>query len=1052
MKSVQTKQHATRTIYMRAFMVLSFVFAFMSMARAQSLQVTGTVRNNQGGAEAGVVVFAKSDNSLGAMTDSEGRYSIAVPSKNEVLVFSLLGFKTAEVPVDGRSVVNLILEPDATALEEVVVVGYGTQRKQFVVGSVSQASSKDLMKAPTTDVQSMLTGRLAGMTNIQKTGTPGEGNNTMLVRGLSTFNNSGPLVIVDGVPRTMNNINPNDIATVSVLKDAATAAIYGVQAANGVVLITTKTGAQGKANISYDGSVTFSTNTAVPDLMNAEQYIYWHNKAKQMDGQEPYWTEEKIAKMKEMGVYGETDWFSQIFDDYGFTHQHNISASGGTDKVRYYASLGLMNEDGILRNTDYRRYNVRGSIDADLAQNLKLTMNIAGNYSDRNWPGLNFKSQSEFSPITQAYYGVPCVASQYTDPATGETFPLGYTNGTYTYNSGAALDTGYQNQVSYRMEVSSKVEYDFQAVSFLKGLKASVFMGYNYLHTTDRNFLEAYKIYKYDPKAMSVIPQTSLGISETNFNRSSSLGWNLMVRPQLSYEREFGKHNVSGLLLFERYNSYGETMTGYKKGYFSDYPVDISTGLSDQAPYTSGSFSHSGMASFAGRLSYAYDKRYLAELTFRADGSYKFAPQDRWGYFPSLALGWVISEEDFMESATFLDHLKLRASAGVLGSDDTGEYLYLQTYSSTGTSYSYVWDGVAKPAFYTTGYVHDGLTWSRTNTYNVGLEMRAFNNRLNFEFDWFYKHTKNILEYGSSTYAPSLGGNNPYWDNSGEVDNRGFDMTINWGDAFASGWSYNLTGIVGWSRNKVLKKKIADDHPSYRAILGQPMGSIYGFNALGLFQTQEQVDNYPTAPSGWLELGAIMYEDINGDGKIDSTHDYVKIGRSSIPEMTFSFNAEVSWKDLSLSVLLQGATLCNYQLNGCYNNGNTDGTMFTRQFYGGGNSLLHLVSDSWTPENTDARYPRLAASTNANNAWASSWWVIDGSYLRVKNVQLSYSLPKKILHRGKNGGIDRIRLYAAGTNLFTFSAYKYLDPENPGINNGYYPQQRTFSLGVNFTF
>ena len=230
------------------------------------------------------------------------------------------------------------------------------------------------------------------------------------------------------------------------------------------------------------------------------------------------------------------------------------------------------------------------------------------------------------------------------------------------------------------------------------------------------------------------------------------------------------------------------------------------------------------------------------------------------------------------------------------------------------------------------------------------------------------------------------------------------------------------------------------------------MGSIYGFNALGLFQTQEELDNYPTAPSGWLELGAIRYEDVNGDGKIDSTHDYVKIGRSSIPEMTFSFNAEVSWKDLSLSVLLQGATLCNYQLNGAYNNGNTDGSMFTRQFYGGGNSLLHLVENSWTPENTDARYPRLSASTNANNAWASSWWVIDGSYLRVKNVQLSYSLPKKILNTGKNGSIDRVRIYFAGTNLFTFSAYKYLDPENPGINNGYYPQQRTFSIGLNLTF
>lgn len=1052
MKRVESEHLASlKGNLLKISMIFCLFLAGVFYAEAQSFRVSGTVKGNQGGAEAGVVIFLKSDNSVGAMTDTEGRYSINVPSKDGVLVFSLLGFKTAEVPINGRATVDVILESDATALEEVVVVGYGTQRKQFVVGSVSQATSKDLMKAPTTDVQSMLTGRLAGMTNIQKTGTPGEGNNTMLVRGLSTFNSSSPLIIVDGVPRTMNNINPNDIETVSVLKDAATAAIYGVQAANGVVLITTKTGAQGKANISYDGSVTFTTNTAVPDLMNAQEYIYWHNKAKQMDGQEPYWTDEKIAKMKEMGVYGETDALAQVFDDYGFTHQHNISASGGTDKIRYYASLGLMDEDGILRNTEYSRYNVRASIDADLAQNLKLTMNVAGNYTDRMWPGLSFRTQSEFSPITQAYYAVPCVASEYTDPATGEVFPLGYTNGTYTYNGAAALDTGYQNQISYRAEVSSKVEYDFEAIKPLKGLKASVFMGYNYLHTTDRNYLEAYQIFKYDPKAMSVLQQTSLGISENNFNRSSSLGWNLMIRPQLTYEREFGKHNVSGLFLFERYNTYGETMTGYKKGFFSDYPVDISTGLTESNP-ASGSFNHTGMASFAGRISYAYDKRYLAELTFRADGSYKFAPEDRWGYFPSLALGWVISEEKFMDNVSFIDLLKLRASAGVLGSDDTGEYLYMQTYSTTGSSYSYVWNGTAMPSFYTTGYVHQGLTWSRTNTYNVGLELRAFNNRLNFEFDWFYKYTKNILEYGTSTYAPSLGGNNPYWDNSGEVDNRGFDMTINWGDAFANGWSYNLTGIVGWSRNKVLKKKIADDHPSYRAILGQPMGSIYGFNALGLFQTQEELDNYPTAPSGWLELGAIRYEDVNGDGKIDSTHDYVKIGRSSIPEMTFSFNAEVSWKDLSLSVLLQGATLCNYQLNGAYNNGNTDGSMFTRQFYGGGNSLLHLVENSWTPENTDARYPRLSASTNANNAWASSWWVIDGSYLRVKNVQLSYSLPKKILNTGKNGSIDRVRIYFAGTNLFTFSAYKYLDPENPGINNGYYPQQRTFSIGLNLTF
>lgn len=1040
-------KHMTKGSYVWKICSLSLTLILIcQMAFAQTQVVSGVVKNNNGSPEAGVLVYVKENKSNTALTDLNGCYSLSCKS-SDVLTFTLLGFKTQEIPVNNRTTIDVSLEVDASILDEVLVVGYGSQKKQFIVGSVSQVSGRDLMKAPTTDVPSMLTGRLAGMTNIQKTGTPGEGNNTMLVRGLSTFNGSGPLVVVDGVPRPMNNINPNDIASVSILKDAATAAIYGVQAANGVILITTKTGSEGKANISYDGSVTFSTNTAVPDLMNAEEYIYWHNKAKTLDGQTPYWTDENIQKMKDLGIYGETDWLKKIFDNYGFTHQHNISANGGTEKIRYYASIGVMNEDGILRNTSFNRYNIRASIDAKLARNLNFSINVAGNQSNRNWPGLNFMSQSEFSPITQAYYGVPCIKSEY------DGLPLGYTNGVYTYNSEAALNTGYQNQKTYRAEVSSKLEYDFADINWLNGLKASIFFGYNYLHTTDRNFLETYQIYKYDPRNVSVQQQTSLGISETNFNRSSSMGSNVMIRPQINYEREFGKHNVSALVLFERYSAYGETMTGYKKGYYSNDPVDISTGMTDSAPYVSGSYSNSGMASFAGRLSYAYDKKYLAEFTMRADGSYKFAPKDRWGYFPSLALGWVLSEENFLKDVSQINHLKLRASAGVLGSDDTSEWLYMQTYRSTGATYSYVWDGVALPAFYTAGYLHEGLTWSRTYTYNIGAEFRGFNNRLSIEFDWFYKYTKNILEYsGTGTYAPSLGGNNPSWENSGEVDNRGFDMTINWGDAFANGWSYNLTGILGWSRNKILKKRIADDHPSYRAILGEPMGSLYGLHALGLFQTQEQIDNYPTAPSGWLELGAIMYEDVNGDGKIDRNHDYVKIGRSSIPEMLFSLNGEVSFKGISLSVLLQGATLCNYQLNGAYNNGNTDGSFFTRQFYGDGNSMLHLVENSWTPENTNARYPRLSASTNANNAWASSWWVIDGTYLRVKNLQLSYTLPDKLIKNKQGNGLDKIRLYVAGTNLLTISAYKYLDPENPGINNGYYPQQRTFSLGLNLTF
>ena len=1030
----------------RSFLTILFFFTLGLASTFAQVRVSGTVFDNANVPLVGVSVIPDTKQG-GVITDIDGKFSIDLPNAETGLIFSSIGFEDQKVNLEGRRVLKITMKESSEFLDEVVVVGYGTQKKQFVVGSVSSASSRELLKAPTTDVKSMLTGRLAGMTNIQTTGTPGEQSTTTLIRGYTSFNNSAPLVIVDGVPRTMDYVNPSDIESVSVLKDAATAAIYGVRGANGVILITTKSGALGKANISYDGSVTFTTNTAEPDLLTADEYIYWHNKGRELDGQPLYYTPENLAKMEEMGILGETNWLDEIFKPYGFTHQHNVSASGGNSKIRYYASLGYMGEDGILKNTDFERFNVRASIDANLAKNLNFNINMSAMHTDRNWPGLPVKSQSEFSPITQAIYGVPCLKKEYNG------LPLGFSSGSYVYNAEAALNTGYSRQARWGSEISSKLEYDFSSIHALQGLKVSLFFGFDYWNTTDRNLLETYQLYKFDPETMAVTQMTAQGISETNFNRSSSMSWNMIIRPTISYEREFaGKHNVSALFLFERAGGYSETMTGYKKGFFASEPIDITLGTEHQAPYVSGSYKNSGMASFAGRVGYAYDKKYLFEATLRADGSYKFAPDYRWGYFPSVALGWVMSEENWLKNVDQVDFLKLRASFGILGNDDLDPYTYLQSYKSTGNGLVYAWDSKARPAFYASGYVHDGLTWSRTNTFNVGVDFRAFDNRFSFEFDWFYKYTSRILEneQGGSTYAPSLGGNNPIWMNSGKMDNRGLDLTIGWTDAFSSGWSYSLKGTLGWARNRILSKKISDNHPSYRAVLGEPIGSKYGFHATGLFQTQEQLDSYPIAPSGHIELGALMYEDVDGDGKIDSDHDYVKIGRSSVPEMTFSLNAEVSWKDITLSALFQGASLCNYTLNGVYNNGNTDGTMFTRQFYGGGNALRHLVEGSWRPDNTDAEYPRLRASGNANNAWSSDWWVKDGSYLRLKNLQLSYSLPKSIFKNGK--GIERLRIYFAGTNLLTISAFKYMDPENPGINNGYYPQQRTFSLGLNITF
>lgn len=1036
----------------RKWMLKTVIFAIGLLAwttgvRAQTLQVTGQVTKAQGGGEIGVSIVVKESPSIGTTTDSNGNYAITVPSKNSTLIFSYLGYKTEEVPVAGRTVVNVRLTEDATEMDEVVVVGYGIQKKQFVIGAVSQVNSEELMKAPSTNLQNMLTGRLAGMTNIQKTGTPGDDQTTMLVRGFSTFNDSSPLCIVDGVERSFNYLNPNDIASVSVLKDAATAAIYGVRGANGVILVTTKSGSQGSATISYDGSVTFTQNTAMPEMLNAKDYIYWHNKARELDKQAPYWTDARLDLMEEMGILGDTDWLNKIYKKFGLTHQHNISASGGTEKIKYFTSIGLMDQDGILRNTEFKRYNVRGNIDARIARNLNFSINLGGTHTDRDWPGLPITQQSEFSPIMQAFYALPILKETYQGKA------LGYSPGVYTFTPMAALtETGYQRQRRWMFDARAKLEYDFGSIDALQGLRASVFVGYNFDSTLDHGLLSKFDLYKYDVASDQVIAAVSQGIPKNNFSKSNSLGWNMTVRPQINYERTFGKHNVAALLFFERYKSYSDTMTGHKTGYYVDYPIDISMGLENQAPYVSGSHTYKGTASFAGRISYAYDKKYLAEVTLRADASYKFAPENRWGYFPSVALGWIMSEEKFFRDALpKIEYFKIRGSFGSLGSDDTDPYLYLQSFQTTSPNFSYVINGAGQSAYYTTGYVYDNLSWSRTKTYNVGFELRAFQGKLGIEFDWFYKLTTRILENekSGSTFAPSLGGNNPIWINSGSIDNRGFELTLRHGNNYANGWRYNLTGNLSWSRNRVLKRKISDDHPSYRAVLGQPLGSIYGFQAIGLFQTQEQVDNYPTAPSGWADLGEIMYRDIDGDGKIEKDHDYVKIGRSATPEMSFSFNAEVAWKNIQLSALFQGVALCDYQLNGVYSNGNCDNTMYTRPFYGGGNAAYYLVEDSWTPEHTNAKYPRLRADTNANNAWSSSWWVRNGAYLRLKNLQLSYTLPESLL---RGSGFKRISVYIAGTNLFTISAFKYIDPENPGINNGYYPQQKTYSIGLNLTF
>ena len=1047
-------------------------YASPSQAEQAVVKVKGTVVDAKGETVPGAAILQKGT-SNGVNTGIDGSFVITVP-EGATLVVSCIGYADQEISAkDGMTVV---LKEDNLFLDEVVVVGYGTQKKEFVIGSVTQVTSRDIVKAPTTDVTNMLAGKLAGVTAIQSNGTPGEDQAALTVRGLATYgSNRGPLYIIDGMESgQIANLNPNDIASISVLKDAATAAIYGVKGGNGVVLITTKSGSKADhATISYDGSYTLTRNTAMPEMLSAREYIYWHNLARTLDGNAPLWTDENIKKMQANGVTGDdawldaggTDWRSTIYNNFGTLQQHNISASGGNDRYSYFSSMGYMDQKGIIKNTGFSRYNVRANIDAKLAQGLRYNINITGRYSKRHMPGYDFNSsipfiQGYYNPVQRAHYSIPVIKNTY------EGYPLGLLNGQMVLSPDSSLtESGYSDTVTYEAAARSTLEYSFDAIEALKGLKASVFGGFNFSMSNTKSFQHSYTLYYFDRSDLQAHKTTSQGIPQSTFSKYYSHNWSYTLRPQLSYDRTFGKHAVSAVALYEQTGRFEEYMWGNKTGYVAEEPMDLNNGTTTVSPVEGRHF-NTGDIGFAERLSYIYDEKYLLEVTARQDASYIFAPQNRWGIFPSVALGWTISKENFFRrSVPWVDFMKIRASVGQQGSNDCDPYLWQNRYRSNAPGYFYGFNNVPTAAFYTDGYVYSDLTWSHMTCYNAGFEATLFKNKLSVEFDWFYKYTDRILENaGGNVYAPSLGKNHPSYINTGTMDDRGVELVVTHNNWLDNGFSYSLKGMFSWSRNKVLSRLVADSQPYYgNIVIGQPLGQLYGYHYIGLFQTQEQIDNAPAPPSGYYTIGDCMYEDINGDGQFDRVQDYVKVGRSTLPEITYSFNVELSWKGISLTALFYGVAMCDYPLNGYYEStGHVDGTIYTRPFYESGNTFKYLVERMYRPEettpgqygpgytpNTNTKYPRLHGTYNSNNDYLSEILVVNGSYFRLKNLQLSYSFPEKLI---KHVGLGRASVYLAGTNLFTITEFPYMDPENPGINNGYYPQQKTYSLGVNLTF
>lgn len=1043
---------------------LALLLAGTGTALAQPT-VRGTVTDESGNPLIGVTVVVESTNK-GTTTDTRGNYTIDMP-KGGTLVFSFIGMTSHKAAVGGGiSTLDITLKEDAARLDEVVVIGYGSQRRADVTAAVSQMDGKELQKMPMTNISQGLAGRMSGLISLQSSGQPGEDQASMTIRGAK----SGILYIVDGVPRSINDIDPNDVESVTLLKDGAAVAVYGLEGAGGVMIVTTKKGKQGTMSLTYKGSYGASFNTSYPEFLDGPGYAYWYNKALELDGKDPIFTAQHVAKMKQgIDGWGNTNWFDQIFGT-GTTQQHSVTSTGGSERFNYFASLGYMNQQGNIKNFDYDRYNIRTNLEAKIAENLTFTLGMAGQIGDRNAPGFaaggTSSSQVSSAPwlsiAEQAAYAHPYLPLTYDGlPAASQN---NYGN---TINPVAATElSGYSKSQTVAVQTNASLQWD---LPWVKGLRLKVMGSYDRSATTSKILSTPYFVMLASIPNADTQDITYRKASDPRNNANVSTGkktnnltegytqWRRITsQASIGYDNTFAeKHSVSLLALLETRD--------YKTNNFSASGKDIPFKELPELGYATtpadkpiGGLSNANRrVGFAFRAQYNYADKYLAEFSGRYDASYKFIGNIdgcRWGFFPSVSLGWRLSEESFFQPLRkAVDNLKIRASFGSLG-DDTGSaaYAFLSTYGNVSTSPSVVLGGTGQNGIMTSLVSNMLLTWERNYSYNVGFDLTMWNGKLGIEFDAFYNYIFDILASNSGKPA-SMGGYYPSYVNNNAQDVRGIDVKLTHRNRIGKDFTYGVTVNMTWAKDRWIKYQDSPNTPDYAKHLGHSRYMSMGYIADGLFQSEEEIDNSPYIVGMRPQVGDIKYKDLNGDGVISYAQDRAYIGRGQRPQFNGSININAAWKGIEFDVLFVGAALCDVSLMGTYYNWNEDSTIFTRPFKAGANSPRYLVENSWTPDHRNAEYPRLSLTPpNSSNAHASTFWYRDGKYLRMKSIHLGYSLPKKWIGKLR---MEKVKLYIEGNNLLTWSGLpEGIDPEWPAVSNGYYPQQRTVVGGLEITF
>lgn len=1050
-------------------MLLLVIVIHQGIAIAQSRTISGLVKDNNGDPLPGATIQVK-NSSIATQAGVDGSFSLNVNTASVTLNISMTGYAAQTVSAVAGKSVTVVLQQNLKDLEEVMVVAYGKQKRANVIGSVTQISGNQLKRAPVMNVTNSLAGRLPGLTTLQQSGRPGADDAALRIRGIGTTGgNQGPVIIVDGVQRpSFSNLDPNEIESITLLKDAVSTAVYGLQAANGVILVTTKRGSGKKASISYDGSVMIGTNTRLPKFMNGPDYMEWYNKATEMDNEylmhinaDPIatvYTKDQIDALRNgtntNPLLGNTDWLGELAGKKSISQHHNISVRGGSDNVKYFTNLGYLDQDGIVKNTGFKRYNVRTNLDVELNKVLSVALDLGARQQNTQTPGLSPDNTAYMNPFYQAVRMLPNLPMYAPNG-----LPTAYNSNAGWVNPLASVDqSGFQKYQSnvFQSNISFNVH-----VPWVKGLDLKLLAAYDKTTNENKSWLTPYTLMGRNRDQVSgdyVELSTLPGITRNTLRQSFSQNNRKVFQPSINYTGKFNDHSVTGLLLYEwsRYNN-NVFSTGASNFALTEIKdIDFGSTAQNDLILPTGSSGVDSRAGYVGRINYGYKDRYLLEVATRYDASVNFAPENRWQLFPAVALGWIVSKESFFDNLSkTVSYLKFKGSIGKLGNESIAPFQYLKTFSLTDDPVVVI-GGKPVAALYTNPLPNPDITWETSKLTNVGFESIFWNGKLSVDFEWFYKVTEGILQGLSGLYPPSLGAYYPGIFNSGIVDNRGFDLQLRHQNQLGK-FHYSVTGNFNWAKNKIIRIDENPNLPLWQRRVGRSIGEKMGFVVDGTYQDWKEAENATSPSSGIVAPGFFKYRDLNGDGRLTRTDDMTFVGRSNLPEIMYGLNLDLNYGGFDFSALFQGAALCDVSLAGTYEGssgtyGIDDNTPFTKTFYGYGNSPYYLVEGSWTPDNPNARFPRLTsnrAPLSSHNAHANSGWIVDGSYLRLKSMQLGYTIPARLLQSAK---IQQFRIYVSGYNLFTWDKLDYLDPEMPNVNNGFYPQQRILSGGINLTF